>query len=261
MFKPDFRFEKKLWKKGFKFVAGCDEVGRGCFAGPVVAGCVVFSQKTVSTLQGLPLKGVRIDDSKKLTAHQRENAGNWIKENCVAWGVGLGSVAEINRVGMTKATNSAFRRAIKAINKKLNSGVEYLLIDAFYIPYIRGLRVGKKNGIKDRKKPKISKGTSRQLAIINGDEKSVSIAAASIIAKVYRDKLMTNLSKQYKKYGWDKNKGYGTKHHCDALIKFGETTHHRKKFVESYLFGKNLQKLVANKIQQLIDSSNKWCVI
>ena len=237
MAKPDFRFEKRLWEKGFNVVAGCDEVGRGCFAGPVVASVCIFAPN--SNLQ-LPIyndKGekIYINDSKKLTVLQRERANDWIKENCVAWGVGLGSVAEINRVGMTKATNSAFRRAIKSVKEKLNTGVEYLLIDAFYIPYIRGLRVSNKNGIKDRIKPNISKGTSRQLAIINGDEKSVSIAAASIIAKVYRDNLMVNLSKRYDKYGWEANKGYGTRKHTDAIRKHGLTKYHRKQFVTTFL--------------------------
>lgn len=231
---PDFRFENKLWKKGFNVVAGCDEVGRGCFAGPVVAAACAFSPKTISFLKGASLEGVKINDSKKLTALQRERADKWIKENCVSWGVGLGSVAEINRTGIVKATNSAFRRAIKIVNENLETRIEYLLIDAFYIPYVRDLKVCLKNAKNGKVNPKIPKNTSRQLAVIKGDEKSFSIAAASIIAKVYRDNLMARLSQKINLYGWETNKGYGTKAHTEAIEKYGLTKHHRKRFVETY---------------------------
>src|SRR3972149_2810965 len=203
---PNFSFEKALWKKGYKFIAGVDEVGRGCFAGPVVAGCVVFSHKPYK------LGNIRVDDSKKLSLKQRREASFWIKENALVWGIGEASVSLINRIGMGKATKVAFRRAIKAVNKKL----DFLLIDAFYIPYVRGLK--RKN----------------QKAIVDGDEKSITIAAASIIAKVYRDSLMKKLSSKHPKYGWERNKGYGTKEHLGALRKYGLTRHHRKQFVATY---------------------------
>jgi len=203
---PNFSFEKALWKKGYKFIAGVDEVGRGCFAGPVVAGCVVF--KHHFRIMGK----IRIDDSKKLTPRQRVKTNLWLKENVLAWGIGEASVSLINRIGMGKATKVAFRRAIKGVNKKL----DFLLIDAFYIPYVRGLK--RKN----------------QRAIVDGDEKSLTIAAASIIAKVYRDSLMKKLSIKHPKYGWEKNKGYGTKEHLGALRKYGLTRHHRKQFVATY---------------------------
>jgi len=203
---PNFSFEKALWKKGYKFIAGVDEVGRGCFAGPVVAGCVVFSHKPYK------LGNIRVDDSKKLSLKQRREASFWIKENALVWGIGEASVSLINRIGMGKATKVAFRRAIKGVNKKL----DFLLIDAFYIPYVRGLK--RKN----------------QKAIVDGDEKSLTIAAASIIAKIYRDSLMKKLSSKHPKYGWERNKGYGTKEHLGALRKYGLTRHHRKQFVATY---------------------------
>ena len=203
---PNFSFEKALWKKGYKFIAGVDEVGRGCFAGPVVAGCVVFSHKPYK------LGNIRVDDSKKLSLKQRREASFWIKENALVWGIGEASVSLINRIGMGKATKVAFRRAIKGVNKKL----DFLLIDAFYIPYVRGLK--RKN----------------QKAIVDGDEKSLTIAAASIIAKIYRDSLMKKLSSKHPKYGWTRNKGYGTKEHLGALRKYGLTRHHRKQFVATY---------------------------
>ena len=161
-----------------------------------------------------------------MTSGQREKAEVWIKDNCLVWGIGKAGVAVINRKGLVKATEMAFRRAIDACSKNLesrivNSGkkaeihnsqfkIQFLLVDAFYLPYIRGLR--RKN----------------QMAIIKGDEQSFSIAAASIVAKVYRDRLMQELSKTHKKYGWEKNKGYGTKEHQDAIKRYGVTRLHRK---------------------------------
>lgn len=208
---PDFSFEKKLQRQGYRLIAGVDEVGRGCFAGPVVAGCVIFNKQTYKNAD-IP---VRVNDSKKLTAKQRKIADKWIRKNAEGFGVGSAGTSQINRLGIKKATEIAFRKAIK------NSGVEinYLLIDAFYIPYVKGLR--RKN----------------QKAIIHGDTKSISIAAASIVAKVYRDKLMTDLSKKprYRKYKWDRNKGYGTKVHRNMIRKYGTTNLHRKQFVKTWL--------------------------
>jgi len=239
---PDFFFEKKVYKKGYRVIAGMDEVGRGSFAGPVVAAAVAFKEGVLPPSfdrgpvsrqpqihpQGDPGFGaprrspplnqdprITINDSKKLNSRQRELASFWIKRNALCYGIGSASVSQINKLGIKKASEIAFRKAIKNCNKR----IDYLLIDAFYIPYVKGLR--RKN----------------QKPIIKGDTKSVSIAAASIIAKVYRDKLMTKLAQQtkYKKYSWDKNKGYGTLDHRKALKKYGLTRLHRKKFVESYI--------------------------
>ncbi|HKB88530.1 MAG TPA: ribonuclease HII [Patescibacteria group bacterium] len=206
---PDFSFENKLHKLGYKLIAGVDEVGRGSFAGPVVAGAVILNNQIYKSAN----LQIKINDSKKLSKKQREVADKWIRKNAIAFGIGQASVAQINKFGIKKATEIAFRKAIK------NCGIriDYLLIDAFYIPYVKGLR--RKN----------------QKAIIKGDSKSVSIAAASIIAKVYRDDLMTRLSKQskYKKYSWHKNMGYGTKDHRNAIQKYGATKLHRKLFVRN----------------------------
>ncbi|SRR5260221_2022859 len=204
---PTFKFEKELWIKGIKTIGGIDEVGRGAFAGPVIAACVVFK----SGFNFSDIEGELINDSKKLSAKKREVASIWIKKNSLAYGIGKASVAEINKLGIVKATEKAFRRAIKFCP----SGIEFLLIDAFYIPNIKTLR------------------QSQQLPIIKGDALSVSIAAASIIAKVYRDELMIALSKniKYKKYSWNENKGYGTKKHREIIQKEGITKLHRHAFV------------------------------
>lgn len=211
---PNYTFEKKFWKRGYHLVAGLDEVGRGSFAGPVVAGCVVFAKETK-----IP-KDIVIDDSKKLKPRSREKAAEWIKENGLCFGTGEVSVSVINRVGVSKATQMAFRRAIGNASRRLNRRVEFLLIDAFYVPYVKGLPT-----------------RAKQLAIINGDEKSLSIAAASIIAKVYRDKIMRSAARRprYKRYSWGKNKGYGTKEHQGAIKKYGITRYHRKIFVQNFI--------------------------
>lgn len=207
---PNFKFEESLWKKGFRLVMGVDEVGRGCFAGPVVAAAVVFAPFSNEFS-----KRMLINDSKQMTARQRERANFWIRKNAAFYGIGKATVGQINKVGIKKATEVAFRKAIKNCKKKPN----YLIVDAFYIPYIKGLR------------------RRNQLPILHGDAKSVSIAAASIIAKVYRDRLMTGLSRKSKnrRYGWDKNKGYGTKAHQKAIKLHGITKHHRIQFVETWL--------------------------
>ena len=234
MKEPTFYYERKYWKLGYEYVAGVDEVGRGCFAGPVVAAAVVFRKGETLRNQGFSL----INDSKKLTKLQREIAEKWIKENALTWGIGEISVALINKLGMGKATSAAFRRAIKAANSKFqmpNVKIDFLLIDAFYIPYLDGFPKGR-NKLKGSKNPKYKYG-SKQLAIIKGDEKSYSIAAASIIAKVYRDNLMMGISKKnkYKNYGWESNYGYGTREHRKAILKYGVTAYHRTQFVQTYL--------------------------
>lgn len=239
MLKPNLTFEKKLWDKGYSLVAGLDEVGRGAFAGPVVASAVVFP--SINNLQfAISNEDIKIDDSKKLTDRQRRITATWIMENCLTWGIGEVSVAEINRLGMGKATASAFRRSVANTNIRGYLRIEYLLVDAYFIPYIRGLPVGARSraiSIKDNNNRTKMKTGLTQKAIVNGDEKSLSIAAASIIAKVYRDDLMIKKSKNQKHqaYKWEKNKGYGTKKHREAIRKFGATRFHRKQFVQSYL--------------------------
>lgn len=262
---PNFSFEKKLWTKGFKYIAGADEVGRGSFAGPIVAAAVAFNPNILHTIYDIH-NDVRIDDSKKLTPKQREIAEKWVKENALAWGIGEASPTLINRIGIGKATKMAFREAVASASLKCEVGsakldnemrsersikshithrnhhshfaprtsIDYLLIDAFFIPRLKGFPKGRAK-IKGSINPKYKDG-ARQLAIINGDEKSISIAAASIIAKVYRDSLMVKLSERskYKKYGWERNKGYGTSEHREAIVKYGITRYHRKQFVSTF---------------------------
>lgn len=194
---PTLNIETKLWKSGYSLVCGLDEVGRGSFAGPVVVGAVIFP------VNSLLIEGVA--DSKLLKPRQREKLAGWIKGEAVSWAVAEIGVSVINRVGIGKATQMAFRKAIKSLDKR----PEFVLIDAFYIKHL------------NRK---------RQNAIKDGDSLCASISAASIIAKVHRDKLMKKLHKKYPRYGFSRHKGYGTRKHQEAIRKFGLSKIHRKSF-------------------------------
>lgn len=194
---PTLNCEKKLWKSGYNQVCGIDEVGRGSFAGPVCVGAVIFP-KNCGLLSG-------VADSKLLKPKQREKLDKLIKECAISWAVAEVSVSVINKVGIGKATQMAFRKSIKLLSKS----PDFVLIDAFYISHFN-----RKN----------------QKPIKDGDKICASISAASIIAKVYRDKLMKKLGKKYPKYGFAKHKGYGTKLHQEAIRKYGLTRIHRKSF-------------------------------
>ncbi len=206
---PSFEFEMSL-DDGF-VVIGVDEVGRGALAGPVVAGAVcLLGDRGFWLKQG-------IDDSKRLSAIRREELSKIIWKNA-ACGIGGVSVAYINSHGIVKATEKAMRQAIKAVQGKIASNQgQFLLIDAFNLMFV----------------PKI--GLKQQKAIIKGDQKSISIAAASIIAKVYRDKLMDELAYKQTRYGLDGNKGYGTKLHIEAIKHHGVSKIHRKLFVRGFI--------------------------
>tara|TARA_B100000282_G_C31686091_1_gene469113 strand:+ start:485 stop:1063 length:579 start_codon:yes stop_codon:yes gene_type:complete len=174
--------------------AGVDEVGRGCLAGPVVSAAVVLKK-------GINLKVLK--DSKKISFNKREKISKHIKENSY-FAIGIASVEEILKLNILQASLLSMKRALNQLTIK----PEITLIDGNFAP----------EGIKKYK------------TIINGDEKVKAISAASIIAKVYRDKLMIKLSEKYSNYSWERNFGYGTKAHLEGLKKFGVTAHHRKSF-------------------------------
>ncbi len=197
MITASFLHERLLWEKGFQFICGIDEVGRGCFAGPVVAGAVVFPANIK-----LPFE---VADSKLLTAKTRDRLSEGIKKIALAWSVGEISCEAINKFGIVQATQMAYRKAIKL----LTLVPDFLLIDAFYV----------------KNEPK-----ETQLPIIKGDQISASIASASIIAKVYRDNLMVNLASRFPNYGFERNKGYGTLDHRQAIKQNGLSKMHRISF-------------------------------
>lgn len=200
---PTLDIEQELWKQGFCYIAGLDEVGRGAFAGPVVVGAVIFPS-SVELPEG-------IADSKLLTPKKREKLSKEIKEVALCWAVAEVGVRHINKHGIGKATQMAFRKAIKL----LEESPDFVLIDAFYVQHF------------NRK---------RQKPVKNGDKICASISAASIIAKVHRDKLMKKLHQKYPQYGFVKHKGYGTKEHREAIKKYGLSRVHRKSFnLEKFL--------------------------
>ena len=175
---------------------GCDEAGRGCLAGPVVASAVILPK-------GLIIEG--LNDSKKLTSNKREYLSKLIKESALAWGIGTVSSKEIDKINILNASFLAMHRALD----KLNKDFKLILVDG---PYFNKYK------------------TKNHICIIKGDGKIDSIAAASIIAKDHRDKLMISLGDRFKEYKWEKNKGYPTQEDREALKKHGTTNFHRKSF-------------------------------
>ncbi len=188
-------YERRLSVEGFRVVAGVDEVGRGCLAGPVVAGAVVLDRDR-------PVRGVR--DSKLLAAPDRERLAREIAARAMAFALGVVDPDEIDRTDILKATLTAMRRAVEALRVR----PDFVLVDALTIPGI----------------------TTPQRGIVHGDRLSASIAAASIVAKFYRDEMMRFFHGLYPAYGFDRHKGYGTRDHFDALARYGPTPLHRATF-------------------------------
>ncbi len=193
--KVSLKFEKHLWSQGKTIIAGIDEAGRGPLAGPVVAAAVVFGNDKV--IEG-------IGDSKKLSPKKRELLYDEIMERAQAVGIGQVEPLEIDRINILNATYKAMRKAVGRLKLK----VEHLLVDGRPIP--------------DKIYP--------QTAIVGGDRLCYSIAAASIVAKVYRDRLMVEYDSVFPGYGFAKHKGYGTKMHREAIIKLKPCPIHRKTF-------------------------------
>ena len=179
-----------------QFEAGCDEAGRGCLAGPVYAAAVIFPKAYTNEL---------LDDSKKLSQKKRLNYRRIIEKDALAWSVGIVSPATIDQINILNASILAMHKAIEQLHQK----PDFLLIDG------------------NRFKP--FKDIPYK-TIIQGDGKYISIAAASILAKTYRDEYMLNLFRKHPEYHWDTNKGYGTKAHREAIVQYGYTEFHRKSF-------------------------------
>lgn len=189
-----YKYEKELYSQGLKYIGGVDEVGRGPLIGSVVAACVVLPEDFI--LEGLT-------DSKKLSEKKREEYYNIIKEQAIAIGIGIVDEKKIDEINIYEATKVAMKEAIKNTNIKL----DHVLIDAMPLD--------------------IEVNTT---SIIKGDAKSISIAAASVIAKVTRDRMMYELDEKYPMYNLASNKGYGTKKHIEAIKEYGITKYHRLSF-------------------------------
>lgn len=210
---PDFSLETELWEKGF-LVIGVDEVGRGAFAGPVVAAAFAAAPQIDHETWSLKPGTVIVDDSKKLTSKQREKSSRWLRSNGFKYALGIVSPSVINRIGIAQASLKAMRRAVfQLINKLSHNAIPFVLSDYFHIPCLRRV------------------GTKDQRAIVKGDQKCISIAAASILAKVERDNIMARLSEDYPSYQWERNKGYGTREHRALIKTHGATNLHREQFL------------------------------
>lgn len=187
-------YENTFYANGKKYIAGVDEVGRGSMIGPVITAAVILNPDM--QIEGL-------NDSKKLSPKKRRELEQQIKAKALAWSIGEASIVEVDQLNVYQATKLAMKRAIDALNVQADA----ILIDAMPLEV-----------------------NVESLSIIKGDSKSASIAAASIIAKEHRDRLIVEESMKYPEYQFDKNKGYLTKAHKEALLKFGPTEYHRTTF-------------------------------
>lgn len=197
-------YEKQLYAGGITTVAGVDEVGRGPLAGPVLAACAVLPADW--DIPGL-------DDSKKLSEKKRNEMFQIISDRALAIGIGMADNNTIDEINILNATKQAMRQAVAEAEKQLGEAIGHILVDAVTI-----------DGI-----------DNEQTAIIKGDAKSISIAAASIIAKVTRDNMMKEYALEYPHYAFESNKGYGTKAHYQGINEHGITPIHRKTFLKGIL--------------------------
>ncbi len=195
---PDYTYESEALNNGYKLICGVDEAGRGPLAGPVCAAAVILPQ-------GLEIKG--LNDSKKLTEKRREELFEVIKDVAISYSIAFGTVEEIEEFNILGATFLAMNRAIEG----LETEADFALIDGNRTP-------------KDIKIPSET--------VIKGDSKSMSVAAASVLAKVTRDRLLLEYDKKYPQYNFAKHKGYGTKEHYAAIEKHGICEIHRKSFLK-----------------------------
>ena len=198
---PDFEFEKAAVNSGFSCICGVDEAGRGPLAGPVCAAAVILPEGAV--IEGL-------DDSKKLTEKKRERLYDIIKQTAVAYSVAYGTLEEIETVNILEATYLAMNRAIEGLTVK----PDFALIDGNSVP--RGIKIPCET-------------------VVKGDSRSMSVAAASVLAKVTRDRLMLEYDKKYPEYNFKKHKGYGTKEHTELIKQYGPCEIHRLSFLKNIL--------------------------
>ena len=210
---PHYRCERKCLERGYTFVIGCDEAGRGPLAGPVVAAACVLDPKTIGKRRSKNKWYARVRDSKTIPELEREILCAKILENTLAHGIGVVSEREIDKLNIHNASLLAMQRAVTELVKRLNlkSKKLFLFLDGrFEIPEVK----------------------LEQRAIIGGDAKVLSISAASILAKVHRDNMMRELDGRFPGYGFARHKGYGTREHQNALKKLGISLVHRRSFVK-----------------------------
>ena len=203
--RPSLRHEREYYRAGCRIIVGIDEAGRGPLAGPVAAAAVALPLQRADLSKSL--RGIR--DSKQMTASQRRSAVATIKHIALIWGIGHSSPAEIDRDGIVRATQAAMQRALKAALESSVLQPDCLFLDYVLLPERRDIP---------------------QVSMIDGDQRSLSIACASVLAKVWRDDLMLALDRDYPGYGFAQNKGYGTPAHLRALRRCGPCAIHRLTF-------------------------------
>lgn len=226
------KYENGLWARGIKYIAGVDEVGRGPLAGPVVAAAVVLPQDFAV---------IGVDDSKKLSEKKREELFALIQENALAIGIGMRDNIRIDEINILEATKEAMADAIAEAQRALAENVQHTLgsqlagsppeSQGTFAETIPPAQIG--HVLFDDMK--IDSVHIEQTSLIKGDSKSVSIAAASIIAKVTRDRMMIEYAKQYPDYAFESNKGYGTKAHYEGISRAGICPIHRRTFLKNIL--------------------------
>jgi ribonuclease HII len=202
---PTYNYEKQKQLEGFMYVAGCDEVGIGPLAGPVVAACVVLDPKSIGEERSKDKWWYRVRDSKTTTEKERDELILFIQDHSLDFAVGVVERETIDRINIYHAGKLAMKKSVDSLKTKPS----FLFVDGNHT--LKNLEV-------------------EQEAVVGGDAKILSIASASIVAKVARDKILRMLHETYPEYGFDKHKGYGTKFHRDALVKYGITPAHRKSF-------------------------------
>ena len=202
--KPDFRQEKKFWQYQKKLIIAVDEAGRGALAGPVVAGA--FFIKNVN--EKIPKAPIQIRDSKQLSPKQRNTLFSWLKkQKNFRWAVGMASHKTIDRINIRQANFKAMQKAVQKLSQRK------------FLVFVDG-------------NDKIPNLSQKQFAFVKGDARIFSLACASIVAKVTRDRLMTRLAKKYSEYRFEVHKGYGTKLHFQKIKKHGLSPIHRKTFLK-----------------------------
>ena len=199
---PTFNIEDGLLLPADALIAGVDEVGRGSLAGPVMAAAIILDRSKC-----LDDELRQVDDSKRLSKKNREAISSWIYKVSTV-GIGFVDREGIDQLNILWASLLAMKRAIDDVQKNLDRPLDAVLIDGNRLPALN----------------------CRGYAIVQGDKKSFSIAAASIVAKIARDRFMLQMAKTYPQYGWEKNMGYGTRYHMEALKKYGVTDQHRRSF-------------------------------
>lgn len=235
---PSYKNELQQLAQGFHFVAGCDEVGVAPVAGPVVASACILDPNAIGSYRSKNKWYYRVRDSKTVNEKEREALVDEIKAHCLSFGIGESSPEEIDAINIHHASLLAMNRAVvnmlikfheryEHVNKSdANLSQIFLFLDGRFV--IKELHVDKEQGL-------VNKFKVTQRAVVDGDAKILSISAASIIAKVYRDNILKQLHEQFPSYGFARHKGYNTQEHRQAILKNGVTQFHRKSFLKNML--------------------------